>query len=182
MERIRYGMKDRSFSVFLSCITTAPLSSSCIYLKRSIKLVWLLALQVGWATSAPLADTEYMYALLRAQPFWIHIISAIANPEYLQDKGTSGHIPKNLFEDIIRLISVCLSYTSQLAHDRQGGGNTTICEDYMKVLVRADIFYAMERVLLSKMETHDIVAGEWDDRLFYAIGCIAHVLHWLNPV
>lgn len=161
MERIQYGIEDCSFTTFLSCITTCSLPLPLRFLRRSIELAWLLALQASWAKTVSLADTEYMHALLRAQPFWTHLISAIAIPGYLRDEGTSAYSQNDLFEDIIRLISVCSSYTSKLAYDRQGWGNTAICEDYMKVLVRAGIFDAMEHALISRMDKDETFPGEW---------------------
>lgn len=117
-----------------------------------------MALQAGTETGT-LADAEYMHTLLRAQPLWNHLVSVIHNPDCLKPEGPAEFSQDDLFEEIMRLISVCTTYTSKLAYNRQGWGDTSVSEDFMKVLVRAQIFDAMEHIMLSRGEKDIAVPG-----------------------
>lgn len=167
MARILFGVEDGSFDTFISSITSQTISLDASSHRETIEVLWLLVLQATYTKPASLAVVEYMHALLRHQPLWNHLICAIHTPGYIQDDEQREYTQDDLFQDITRLISCSTSYTSTMAYDRQQGrGDTSLCEEFVKTLVRADIFDALENVLVAKVDNDELFAGARLDQSF----------------
>lgn len=143
-DRIRLGVRDGSYTTFMSRFTSRIVSLPAGRLSGAIQLIWLLALQSSWTDHKTVADTEYLHALLHSQTLFNHLISIVWIPGHVED--SPNFKASQLLVQVMQLLSVSMEYIAEQEVQE-------IREDFIKVLIRADIFDAVEYALVQRANT-----------------------------
>lgn len=137
--RMLSGIRERSFSSFLSVYTKRLARLSPGFFMGAVRLLCILAAKANW-TSNP--DREFVHSLLRCQPLFSILISALITP-VAETQPPSGLTPTQIPILVLILLATCFKGICEHSPEES--------EEFLRICIRARLLDGLESVL--KLDT-----------------------------